>query len=302
MITNPIILVCSHKKFTILQNSILQPIQVGSIGKTSLYNLRDDSGDNISAKNDKYCELTAMYWAWKNLPDDYNYVGFFHYRRYLSFNPKRFYKRFFPKLRYLNNFLHHLDEKHILQLCNDYDILMVQKESFVGNQIITNQSLNKLNLFFTNFFFVNKELQDIFLNILFNKYPHTKKYTNEMLFATSHRGYIYSKNMFIMKRKYFNQYMEFLFNVLFELETQLNLPQNQHLPQSRRFGYIAELMINIFLNCMLTKQPNIKELYLIKAFNLDLSANYVKKQLKKIKERLSINYLKFLLSKIRLNK
>jgi hypothetical protein len=141
---------------------------------------------------------------------------------------------------------------------------MIQKESFVGNHLTNQQALNNLPNFFTNFFFVNKELQDIFLNILFNKYPQTQQYTNEMLFGTSHRGYIYSKNMFIMKREYFNQYMSFLFDVLFELEKQLNLPQNQHLPQNRRFGYVAELMINIFLNSMLTNKPIIKELYLIK--------------------------------------
>ena len=44
----------------------------------------DNNGDNISAKNSQYCELTAQYWAWKNI--DCDYYGFFHYRRYLTFH------------------------------------------------------------------------------------------------------------------------------------------------------------------------------------------------------------------------
>jgi len=79
------ILVATHKESFVLQNPLLFPIQVGSVlsGKRLPDMLHDATGDNISEKNKSYCELTAQYWAWKNL--DADYYGFFHYRRYMSF-------------------------------------------------------------------------------------------------------------------------------------------------------------------------------------------------------------------------
>ena len=56
----------------------IYPIQVGkALTKDILFPLNDFNGDNISAKNPEYCELTAQYWVWKNRCDS-DYIGFMH--------------------------------------------------------------------------------------------------------------------------------------------------------------------------------------------------------------------------------
>ena len=52
------------------------PLLVGAFDKDCKEYLRDDSGDNISYKNRDYCELTGLYWIWKNTEDDCPYRKF----------------------------------------------------------------------------------------------------------------------------------------------------------------------------------------------------------------------------------
>lgn len=80
------ILTSYHKRSELISSDIIKPIQVGTdiTGCINPAHLHDNTGDNISAKNKMYCELTAQYWAWKNL--DADYYGFMHYRRYFSFD------------------------------------------------------------------------------------------------------------------------------------------------------------------------------------------------------------------------
>lgn len=89
------ILVCCHKSCELPPDpdGIFLPIQVGAaISDVDLGMQRDDmvNGepcDNISAKNKSYCELTALYWAWKNIKKLYpnlEYIGLNHYRRYFT--------------------------------------------------------------------------------------------------------------------------------------------------------------------------------------------------------------------------
>ena len=80
-----------HKEDTALPffRRYFSPIQVGcALTTLDLGLTRDDTGPNISAKNPSYCELTALYWAWKNV--DAPYYGLMHYRRIFSARSRSF--------------------------------------------------------------------------------------------------------------------------------------------------------------------------------------------------------------------
>lgn len=78
------ILVAMHKPYWVPRDDCYFPVHVGRNHVMSELDTRnipgDDTGENISQKNPYYCELTGLFWAWKNLKCDY--VGLCHYRRY----------------------------------------------------------------------------------------------------------------------------------------------------------------------------------------------------------------------------
>lgn len=82
------IYIAYHKEAPIYAGKPLIPIHVGrAVSDLRLPELiGDDTGDNISARNPCYCELTAHYWAWKNDRES-SFIGLMHYRRFLEAVP-----------------------------------------------------------------------------------------------------------------------------------------------------------------------------------------------------------------------
>ena len=203
------ILVAYHKKSEIIKSDIITPIHVGREVATSSpdYNwlqdnmIGDNTGDHISAKNPNYCELTALYWAWKNL--DVDYVGLMHYRRVFNFG-----KILDMTHEYGTKVLNKigLNDEKIKKMCSKYDVIL--PPIFPTHPCALPKEL------MTNYDFYckehNKKDMDAMIKIITEYFPSYIVDMNNYLSAK--QSFFF--NMFVMKKEIFNEYMEFLFNVM----------------------------------------------------------------------------------------
>ena len=142
----------------------------------------------------------------------------------------------------------------------------------------------------------SQKVVDEVAKIILEKNP---EYKNALELSLNEKS-CYFKNMFIMKKEYFNNYMTFMFSVLFEFEARNK--NNEITSQSRINGFIAERLINIYINKLLAENKNIKiaEFKILRRFHIDiLNSTYFNKQFSKLKNRLSLNYFKYVISIIR---
>lgn len=78
------IFVVTHKETNTPPNPLYGVISVGG-ALVPRAEFSDSTGDSISPKNRHYCELTALYWLWKNSRE--TPLGVCHYRRFFNFLP-----------------------------------------------------------------------------------------------------------------------------------------------------------------------------------------------------------------------
>ena len=125
------ILVAIHKPDKVYGDKVYMPIQVGkSLSEFNLGFQGDNTGDNISEMNSMFCELTAHYWAWKNLKD-VDYIGLCHYRRY------------FARRKYINTLGSCITEKEIRKILKQYDVILPQKNLGEYNELVSRDFWNK---------------------------------------------------------------------------------------------------------------------------------------------------------------
>lgn len=234
------IIVATHKKYEMPQDAMYLPLHVGAEGKTDqngnpldLGYQKDNTGENISNKNAAYCELTGLYWAWKNLDTDY--TGLAHYRRHFGKKTKA---PFEGVLTY--NELRPMLEK--------YKIFVPKKRKYY------------IETLYSHYEHTHYASQlDITREIIAEKYPDYLKSYDEVVKHT----YGYMFNMMIMQKRYLNDYCEWLFDILFELEKSID-PQELSAFQGRFYGRVSEIIFNVWLDGEIKlgkiKKNEIKEL------------------------------------------
>lgn len=247
------ILVAAHKKFPMPTKKGYLPILVGAHKNFTqgIEYQRDDEGINISSKNPYYNELTAIYWAWKNLKD-VDAIGLVHYRR-LFFESKPY------------NLDNVLDIEKINTLLNEYEVLLPKQRNYY---IETNYS-----------HYIHAHHQkplDKTREVIEEFYPKYLAAFDEVM--KKRKAHMF--NMFIMKKEAFASYTSFIFRVLEKVEKEIDI-SNYSVQEQRVFGYISELLMDVWLY---TTQQKYKEL---KWEQLG-GKNNIKKALFLIKRKLGI--------------
>ena len=236
------IFIACHKPTYVPENPIFYPVQVGTaLTEKRLEHMayRDNEGDNISGKNPDYCELTAQYWAWKNI--DCDYYGFFHYRRYLTFHRvcsvmasgRILGKRQHPYIE-LDSVWDDLtpywmEAEWMVQQIAKYDLLTVYRERI--NTTVYRQYCQ---------YHEAEELNHM-LEIVNRVYP---EYTDSAKAYMSSKD-IYYMNMYIMKKELFHEYMSWLFDILFEFEKKADMSEYT-VEGYRTPGHLAERLLTVF--------------------------------------------------------
>lgn len=125
MVNKSKIIVCYHKESDKYENDCLLPLHVGKANHPEILQnmVGDNTGDNISHKNSSYCELTGLYWLWKNIEAD-NY-GLFHYRRFLDIRNKYNSQIYSSKLNVID-----FDNTAVNTEISKYDMILPKKLKF----------------------------------------------------------------------------------------------------------------------------------------------------------------------------
>lgn len=176
-------------------------------------------GDNIDHLNKYYCEMTAIYWVWKNI-HNVDYVSIEHYRRV------------FLKNKFNIFFYEFLDKKTIEKIFCKYDIILPRKHHF------------KKNIY--QHYDDNHYIDDINLvrEIVSKKYKDYLK-TFDLYFSQNDSTLF---NMCIMSKKSFDEYCEFAFSILDDVYK--GIKENIILRdsyQQRAIGFLAERLFNVWI-------------------------------------------------------
>lgn len=227
------LIVATHKKFQMPKDSNLYlPLHVGREGKEDLGYTGDNTGDNISMLNPYYCELTGLYWAWKNL--DCDYLGLVHYRRYFTKNSQS----------YSDNVIIDdviLSQADVEQLLDEADVVVPKKRKYYIETLYSHYSHT-----------LDGGHLDKTREIISDSSPDYLEAFDKVMNQRS--GYMF--NMFIMKKEAFNSYCQFVFGVLEKLEKEIDISEYS-IQEARVYGYISELLMDVWL---FTTQKNYKEI------------------------------------------
>lgn len=214
-----------------MNDDVYMPIHVGKANsKFDLGIQGDDTGDNISNENPHFCELTGLYWVWKNMkPVDY--IGLCHYRRYFNFHDKG--TAFSDctivsskDMGQLNLQIPDMDE-----LFSKYDAVVAKPRLYPYTLEVDYSHCH------------NSEDFRVLSSIVKEMYPEYGGAFDDVFLRNNKLSHY---NMMIMRWSDFNKYCTWLFDILFEAKKRINI-ENYSPVQGRIWGYMSERLLSVWL-------------------------------------------------------
>lgn len=212
------VIVATHKNVAMPTDPLYLPVFVGKDLHPDVNHTfqGDNTGDNISKKNAHYNELTAIYWGWKNL--DVDALGLVHYRRYLSLNKKKSLEAV-------------LTIQQTQKLLQQYDIILPQKRNYY---IETNES---------HYLHAHEhEPFNVMRQVIQQEYPEYQ----DAFETVMKRTWAHMFNMFIMKKQPLDEYLTWMFDVLYKVEGRIDISAYSTYEQ-RVYGFLSELLLDVWL-------------------------------------------------------
>ncbi len=212
------VIVAAHVPCDTPADALYLPLHVGAEGKEPLPFVGDNTGDHISEKNGNFCELTGLYWAWKNLSEDY--IGLVHYRRYFA-SPSR-------RGKGLERVLTAAEATALL---DGRDGILPKKRHYI---------IENLYSHYAHTCYI--EPLDITRDIIAEKHPAYVAAFDRL----KKRSSAHMFNMFILRRDRLDAYCAWLFDILFELEKRVDA--TTYTPyHARFFGRVSELLLDVWM-------------------------------------------------------
>lgn len=238
------IAVAYHDKSLVITNECLLPIQVGKDCTDLVLDMQgDNTGENISYKNKKCAEFTAIYWLWKNSKADIK--GLFHYRRFLDvsqdnkFGNDEYVEVPISEAVNTTEFLNSLDisQNRISEILKTHDFITRKKGTLLtwSNYTVREHYAAEHLI----------EHLDLAIEAIKNLYPSYYDIAIQVL--NGHEAYF--TNMFIMRSELFEEYSLWIFNILDYVEEHVNQYNVEIVTNSKHgrwLGFVGERLSSIF--------------------------------------------------------
>lgn len=245
------LIVAAHKAYRMPEDSMYLPLHVGKEGKDlDLGFVGDNTGENISLKNPSFCELTGIYWAWKNL--DADYIGLCHYRRHFSLKPGK------------DKWSSILTGPQAQSLLKDCSVILPKKRNYyietVYGQYVHAHPAEPLDLALS----LAAEQSEAYAQAV----AQLKK-----------RSWTHIYNMFIMRKDLFDRYCQWLFDILFQVEASIDTTDYSSYDK-RVYGFLSERLLDIWLTANEIPYQEIPVMYMEQQNWLKKGTAFVKRKLK----------------------